>query len=159
MRIVLSLLKGAIFSIAIEASLVYLAFNIFSEFTNSEFVLLFFFIQGLKIVFALLNFTRSWVAYYHFGKQKMIQAFRRVLKETNAPHLPDVDGIEDVIAEIHSDFEEQEFLHWPTVRCKQELFAIAGQMEAAKLSCPLTTFIMLNSTFNQAYEEHNLSLR
>ncbi|MBO6918950.1 MAG: hypothetical protein JJ858_11010 [Rhizobiaceae bacterium] len=159
MRIVLGFLKGAMFSIAIEAALIYLAFDIFSEFNIGEFILLFFIVQGLKIVLAILSFTRSWVAYYLFGKRKLIQVFRTVLKETNAPHLPYVDGIEDVIAEINSDFEEQEFIHWPTVRCRQELFAIAGQMEAAKLSGPLTTFIMLNSTFIQAYEEHNLSLK
>lgn len=159
MHIVLGFLKGAVFSVVIESVLIYLAFNIFSEFNISEFVLLFFIIQGLKIALALLSFTKSWVAYYVFGKQKMILAFRTVLKKTNAPHLPYVDGIEDVIAQINSEFEEQEFIHWPTVRCKQELFAIAGQMEAAKLSGPLTTFIMLNSTFIQAYEEHNLSLR
>lgn len=158
MRIALGFLKVATFSIAIEAALIYLAFHIFSEFNISEFVLLFFITQGLKIVLAILSFARSWVAYYLFGKQKLILAFRIVLKETNAPHLPYVDGIEDVIAEINSEFEEQEFIHWPTVRCKQELFAIAGRMEAAKLSGPLTTFIMLNSTFIQAYKEHNLTL-
>lgn len=149
----LSLLKTAVVSLALEAVIIYFVADIVFDADGGEIFFSYLAIQALKISLLALNLARIWLLHLLFCKNSSVDSLVTSFEANNMPYLDDHNyfDADQLFDELTIKLESSEYLNDGYSSARILLQQFIGSIESMKFTSPLSGPWIARSNFKAAY--------